>query len=105
MRKNGLRTSGLNLAHKGPCIIIIIIIIIMIIIMFSSRLCSKKNWSEPSALNLSNPVCPAYMISMKKQRFSSCTRKKKLGAVAHWALLEHSLAYIRLGRGNKYLPT
>ena len=27
--KNGLRTSGLNLAHKGPCIIIIIIIIII----------------------------------------------------------------------------
>ena len=31
-----------------------------------TRLCSKKNWEEPSSLNLWNPECPAYnnIISM-----------------------------------------
>ena len=31
----------------------------LIIEFLASRLCSKKNWREASALNLWNPVCPA----------------------------------------------
>ena len=41
-----------------------------------SRLCSKKNWREPCALNFWHPGCPTYDYYMKKQRFSSNPRTK-----------------------------
>ena len=59
--------------------------------MYNARLCSKKNWWEPSALNLWNPVCPAYMIPMKNLRFL-VAQEQKLGATGHRALLEHTHA-------------
>ena len=34
-----------------------------------TRLCSTKNWREPSALNLQNPVCPAYDFYEKAKIF------------------------------------
>ena len=35
--------------------------------------------------------CAQHMISMEKQRFSSCPRTKLRCHTGHWALLEHSL--------------
>ena len=59
-----------------------------------SRLCSKKNCKQPSAL--CNPGCLAYDLYLKKKlRFSSClgaTREQSLGAKGPWVLLEHSLS-------------
>ena len=71
--------------HDGPwnCIIFDI----------CSRLCSKKNWREPIALNLWNLRRPASDF-YKKLRFL-VTREKKLGITGHWALLEHILVAMR----------
>ena len=41
----------------------------------TTRLCSKKNWREPSALNLLNPGAQ-HMTSIKKLRFFSRQRTK-----------------------------
>jgi len=45
--------------------------------MYIARLCSKKNWREPSVLNLWNPVSPAY-DSYEKAKISSRPRTKKV---------------------------
>ena len=64
-----------------------------IIFYICSRLCSKKNWREPIALNLWNLRRPASDF-YKKLRFL-VTREKKLGITGHWVLLEHSLVAVR----------
>ena len=56
----------------------------------TTKLCSKKNWGEPSALNCWNPVCPALWFLWKSKDFL-VAREQKLGTTGHWALLEHSL--------------
>ena len=49
---------------------------ILSFVLNNSRLCSKENWREPSALKLWNLGCPSYMICMKNLRFSSCLKAK-----------------------------
>ena len=62
----------------------------MVFLDFHSRLYSNKNWRGPSALNLWNPGCPAYAFSEKKNWDFLVAWEKKLGARAHWVLLEVS---------------
>ena len=59
------------------------------------RLCSKENWREPSALNLSKSRVPSIWSVWKIWDFL-VARRQKLGAGGHRALLEHSpeLSYI-----------
>ena len=62
----------------------------MVFLDFHSRLYSNKNWRGPSDLNLWNPGCPAYAFSEKKNWDFLVAWEKKLGARAHWVLLEVS---------------
>ena len=60
-----------------------------------ARLCSKKNWREPSALNQWKPVktsVPSIWFLWKSKDFL-VAREQKLGATGHQALLEHSLVW------------
>ena len=61
------------------------------VIAWKARLCSKKNWREPSTLGLLNPRCP-HMISMKRLRFFSSQLEGRVKYLGHRALLEYSLA-------------
>ena len=57
-----------------------------------ARLCSKKNWRQPSTLNLWNPVCPAKWFLWKSKDFL-VAREQKLQMQAPRAT-EHSLVLV-----------
>ena len=58
-----------------------------------SRLCPRKNWREPSVLNLWNPGCLACDL-YKKLLFSHHPGAKIRLDSGHWAMQEHSLGII-----------
>lgn len=54
-----------------------------------TRLCSKENSMEPSALKVWNPGCPHNYVLYEKTKFKNSwvAQKQKQGTRGHWVLL------------------